>query len=76
MLATTNSNTQQTAQVFATVSEEDEYFEQLAMLGKKRIYVESRGIPAEYYSLANEYATIGATVNAENLRRKARALEA
>ena len=43
----------------------------MAQLATRRAEVEARGIPAEYEALADDYAAIGATANAANLRRKA-----
>lgn len=46
----------------------------LAQLADIRIEIEQRGIWQEYETLASEYEKIGAFANAENLRRKAKAL--
>lgn len=84
MLVTTNNLTQETevlevlpATPLEVAIMESEYQfsamreENLVMLGKRRIDVESRGNPDEYDALATAYDAIGATANANTLRRKA-----
>lgn len=84
MLATTNSKTNETeilerpADPFTasvlntlarvTVSKE----ERMAELAEIRADVETRANPAEYLELAKQYDTIGASHNADAMRRKAR----
>lgn len=43
----------------------------LELLRDLRLQVERRGVAAEYLELADMYAAIGATANADALRRKA-----
>lgn len=74
MLATTNELTQE--QLNQAVTFEFPQAFTLTELCDKRALVESRGIPEEYESLANEYASIGAHSNASSLRVKAAGMRA
>lgn len=47
----------------------------LAFLNQKRTFIEGRGIPAEYTSLAFEYDQIDEKETAEELRQKAKDLD-
>lgn len=80
MLATTNSETTViipadpfTASALNTLARVTATKEQrMAELAEIRADVETRANPAEYLALAEQYDAIGATANADNMRRKAK----